>query len=88
MGDRVIVNGTTGSDTITFTPTADDAATMTGVQGVATVSLATVESLAINGLGGNDTLVMATGAGHEHDRTHARCHDDAGRRAGRFAGCR
>ena len=44
MGDRVIVNGTAGADAITFTPTADDAATVTGVQGVATVDLATVES--------------------------------------------
>ena len=43
--DVVIVNGTTGLDTIGYAPTAADAATLTGVQGVAQVNVATTESV-------------------------------------------
>ncbi len=61
-GDRVIANATTAQEAIFFTPTADDAATITGVTGVATVSVNTTESLLINGKGGSDTLnVVPTG---------------------------
>jgi len=56
--DTVIVNGTTGADTITFTPSAitPDSAVLTGVQNVPMVTVNTSEHLTINGLGGNDTL--------------------------------
>ena len=68
----MIVNGTVDynpgtpavdPDTIGFAPTAPDAATLTGVQGVAQVNVATVESVVINGLGGNDRLNVDTPAG-------------------------
>ncbi len=50
-GDVVVVNGTTGTDTIGFTPASHDAATLTGVQSVTAVNASTVESVIINGLG-------------------------------------
>ncbi len=65
-GDLVIVNGTTAADTIGFAPTAADAATLTGVQAVAQVDVATIEHVTINGLGGNDALTYTSpGAGAE-----------------------
>ncbi|MFO0965132.1 MAG: FG-GAP-like repeat-containing protein [Gemmataceae bacterium] len=60
--DKVIVNGTTGTDAINFAPTAADAADITGA-GPVTIHVATVESLIINGRGGNDSLTVTTPAG-------------------------
>ena len=66
--DTVIVNGTTGADTVTFTPTAFDSATITGA-GPVPISVDNTEqviyanpggadSLTANGTSANDTLVF------------------------------
>ena len=66
--DTVVVNGTTAGETIVFTPTAADAGTvLVGVAPI--VTLATVEHLTINGLGGNDTLTTVTPAAVSSDVT-------------------
>ncbi len=61
-GDSVVVNGTAGTDAIAFTPTGPDAGTV-AITGAPTVTIATTESLTINGLGGNDALTVNTPAG-------------------------
>jgi hypothetical protein len=55
--DTVIVNGTSAANAINFSPTAADAANVTGAGPVA-ISLATIEHVTINGQGGNDTLTV------------------------------
>ncbi len=60
--NHVIVNGTAGQDNITFSPTAANAATITGA-GPVTIALATVANVTINGQGGLDNLTVATPAG-------------------------
>ncbi len=50
-----MVTGTSATETIQFTPTSTDAASITGLGGV-TINVATTEQVKINGLGGNDTL--------------------------------
>src|SRR5581483_11162039 len=60
--DTVIVNGSSSQDTITFKPTAFDAATVTGAQPVL-VTITTAEAVVINGLGGGDLLHVQTPAG-------------------------
>jgi len=55
--DTVVVNGTAAADTITYTPTAADAGTV-AVNAAPLVSLTTVEHVTINGLGGDDDLIV------------------------------
>jgi len=59
--DTVLVNGTAAGETIVFTPTAADAATVL-VGAFPVVTLTTVEHLTINGRGGDDTLTTVTPA--------------------------
>ena len=70
--DTVIINGTTGADRVTVTPTLADKAVLTGttagtdfVQGVAQVNVETTESLIYNGLGGNDLLTVVGTTGDD-----------------------
>jgi Ca2+-binding RTX toxin-like protein len=58
-GDTLIVNGTPGPDTLTVTPTAADAAAVTGA-GPVTITAGTIEQLQVNGQGGNDTLTVVS----------------------------
>ncbi len=60
--DTVVVNGTGGADTINYSPTGIDAGTVQ-VNALGLVTLATVEHLTINGLGGTDALTHTTPAG-------------------------
>ncbi len=62
--DTVIVNGTTGADTIDFAPTTDDDAVITGAGPVA-ITLTTVESTVIDGQGGADSLTYTSPAGND-----------------------
>ncbi|MEX0713059.1 MAG: DUF4214 domain-containing protein [Pirellulales bacterium] len=57
--DHVVVNGTAGADTITFSPTAADAATVQ-INALGLVSISAAESVVINGLGGGDGLTIMT----------------------------
>ncbi len=59
--DHAVINGTTGIDTITYTPLTPWSGTIQ-VNTAGLVSVETIESLVINGLGGDDALtVVATG---------------------------
>ena len=58
----MVVNGTSGSDTITVTPTGPDSATVQ-VNALPLVTITTTEQLVINGLGGNDMLTVDVPAG-------------------------
>jgi hypothetical protein len=60
--DRVIVNGTTGADTIVVNQFTADGATVTGAQPVP-VTLTTTEHLSIVGQGGNDSLTVTAPSG-------------------------
>jgi hypothetical protein len=60
--DTLVVNGTTGQDEITFSPSQPDAG-MVEMSGLPSVAFDTVETLKVNGLGGDDTLVVETPAG-------------------------
>lgn len=60
VGDQVIVNGTGGGDAIVYHPLAPDAANITGVLASSLIELNTVESITINGEGGNDDLDINT----------------------------
>ncbi len=53
--DTLVVDGTTGADTITYTPVAAGQGTL-AVAGLPTVSFATIEHLTVDGRGGNDSL--------------------------------
>jgi len=64
--DKVVVNGTTGTDAINYAPSSFDAGTVTGLG--PTINLATVENLTINGLGGNDALTFTTPSGAHNVR--------------------
>ena len=64
--DTLIANGTTGADTIDFTPTAADGGTITGA-GPVNITFATVEHVTINGQGGNDSLTVTTPTGSNQD---------------------
>ena len=57
--DAVVVNGTTGADTIGFAPTEAGSAIITGVLGVTRVTVSTAERLLIDGRGGDDSLTVA-----------------------------
>ena len=57
VGDTLIVNGTSGQDTITYTPTAANAATITGAGPLAVVAT-TIEKVKVNGQGGDDTFTV------------------------------
>ncbi|HUE73617.1 MAG TPA: CHRD domain-containing protein [Pirellulaceae bacterium] len=59
--DTVVVNGTPGSDTINYSPTAADGGTVQ-VNALGLVTLQTVEHLTINGQGGGDSLTYTTPA--------------------------
>ncbi len=58
--DTVVVDGTAANDAVTITPTAADAATVTGLGPV--IALTTVEHLTYSGLGGDDTLTIQSTA--------------------------
>ncbi len=58
--DTVVVDGTAVNDTVTVTPTATDAASVTGL-GPA-INLTTVEHLTYSGLGGDDNLIVTATA--------------------------
>ena len=60
--DLVQVNGTTGTDTINFTPTGIDAATVQ-VNALGLVTVSAAEHLTIIGQGGNDALTITSAAG-------------------------
>ena len=60
--DRVVIDGTSGSDTVTITPTGPDSATVQ-VNGLGLVTITTTEGLIFNGHGGNDLLTVAVPAG-------------------------
>ncbi len=61
--NTVTVNGSTGADPITYSPTGAGTGTV-AIAGSATVSLTNMASLAIDGQGGNDTLTVdGTAAG-------------------------
>ena len=63
--NTVIVNGTTGDDTIEYRPTAADAGTVQ-VNASGLVTLFSVESVHVNGLGGDDDqLTVTTPAGED-----------------------
>lgn len=55
--DTVILNGTSAANSINFSPTSADAASVTGAGPVA-ISLATIEHVTINGQAGNDSLTV------------------------------
>ncbi len=76
--DTLIVNGTTGNDSINFAPTAFDAATITGA-GPA-ISATTIEHVHINMQAGmNDLLTVTTPAGIDIAEFHSGLTEDAGR---------
>lgn len=60
--DTVVVNGTAGADAVTITPSAADAATVTGV-GPA-ISISATEHLIYSGGGGADAMTLVTPAGN------------------------
>ncbi len=60
--DSVVVKGTTDADAFTVTPTADDAGTVV-VNLFNPVNLMGVEHVTLDGLGGDDLLVIATDSG-------------------------
>jgi hypothetical protein len=60
--DRLILNGTTAQDTINISPLSPDSGTV-AIAGLPTVGFTTIESLVINGQGGNDNLKVATPVG-------------------------
>ena len=60
-GDTLVVNGTSAADTINFTPSAANAASITGA-GLVPINAATIEQIILNGQGGNDTLTVTTPA--------------------------
>ncbi len=57
--DTLIVNGTPAADTIDFAPTAADAGSVT-VNAQPIINFSTIESVVINGQGGNDALTYTT----------------------------
>jgi hypothetical protein len=59
--DTLIANGTTGADSITYSPTGPDTGGITGA-GPVPITFNTVEQVQINGQGGNDTLTYNTPA--------------------------
>ena len=62
--DTLIANGTTGADTINFSPTAADGGGITGA-GPVPIIFTTVEHVTINGQGGNDSLTVTGTAGND-----------------------
>lgn len=64
--DELIVNGTSGNDTITFTPTDPDAGSV-AIAGAPIVNFTTTESVVINAgaSNDNDTLTVVTTAGDD-----------------------
>jgi len=68
-GFSIPVTTVSAADVIGVTPTAADAASLTGVQGVAQVDVSTTESLLINGQGGSDVLTV-NGTANADQFTH------------------
>lgn len=64
--DKVIVNGTTGQDTITVDTFSVDGAVVTGAQPVP-VTVDTAELLVLNGQGGDDNVTFTVDQGDEVD---------------------
>ncbi len=62
--DKLIVNGTPAADTIDFTPTGADSGSV-AITGESTVNFTGIESVVINGQGGNDALTVTTPAGND-----------------------
>ena len=60
--DTLVIVGTSGTDTIAFTPTAGDGGTV-AITGAPSVTFATTESVVIDGQGGNDVLTVNGTAG-------------------------
>ncbi len=61
--DVLIVNGTTGNDTINYSPSATIGGGTVQVNALPTVIFNTVEALTIDGQGGNDALTVTTPVG-------------------------
>jgi hypothetical protein len=62
--DEVVVNGTSGSNTFVYSPTAFDAASVT-TNGV-TTNITATEAVVIDGLGGDDRLTVTTPTGAQN----------------------
>ena len=62
--DTLVANGTTGTDTINFTPTAANGGGITGA-GPVPITFTTIEQVTINGQGGNDSLTVTGTAGND-----------------------
>lgn len=61
--DTLIVNGTTGSDTINYSPSATIGSGSVQVNAEPTINFTTMESVVVDGQGGNDALTVTTPAG-------------------------
>ena len=57
--DHLIVNGTSGNDTVNYAPTGFDSATITGA-GLVPIMAATMEHVTYSGQGGADALTYTT----------------------------
>ncbi len=88
--DKLIVNGTSGFDTINYKPSATIGAGSVQVNALPTVFFTTIESLVIDGQGGNDQLTYTTpvnsGLGSVLTFTPGNAGDSATVSGRRFAG--
>ncbi|MEI7701497.1 MAG: hypothetical protein WCK86_16990, partial [Planctomycetia bacterium] len=60
--DTILISGTTGGDSILFSATSSDSATITGA-GPTSISVATAEFVQLDGRGGSDNLTYQTPVG-------------------------
>jgi hypothetical protein len=67
--DTLIVNGTSGKDTVTWAPTGPDVATITGA-GPVKIIVATIEHVTYNGQGGDDALTATLPPGSPTIQDH------------------
>ncbi|HEY2759593.1 MAG TPA: hypothetical protein VGI75_02585, partial [Pirellulales bacterium] len=67
--DTLIVNGTSGKDTVTWAPTGPDMATITGA-GPVKIIVATIEHVTYNGQGGDDALTATLPPGSPTIQDH------------------
>ena len=74
--DTVVLNGTTGNDTVGFAPSGADAMTVTGLG--PTINLTTTEHVNYNGQGGGDDLTVTTPAGLHEIQLERGIEDDTG----------